>query len=464
MDLKNLHGVAVLQSPTSPHVVVQSARLDLPDFTMDFPRSAGSVPNGNGSVTFDGSVRNVSDRIDLLTLSVDGGFGWPADFQVAGDPVWYTSHVLPVAPGDSVQVAVRIRTDGVKRIGAGSFVAASANTGGYQNAHLQIFNGSPAILLVDDDNNETILGVPAETAFIHALNGLGYLYQDWDVYNGHGRFSPLARDMYGFDVVLWSAADAADPITPFDKIDLMAYLDAGGRLYLDSSQFLMHESGPDAFRQNYLGLDTWTNNTRCHTAHGVDGDPITTGMALPLFFESDNENRVDTTNPAPGACAILFSEHTPPHPNAIRYGTERFRTVFSSIRQAAFSEVAPAPNNNQTLVGRIVQWLTYAASDAAPMPSATERDGILGVYPNPATQPTEVAFTVPADAGDTRLVVIDAAGRLVRTVAEGPLPSGQHRLAWDGRDSAGRAAGPGVYFVQLRTGTGQSGRKLVLLN
>jgi flagellar hook assembly protein FlgD len=172
---------------------------------------------------------------------------------------------------------------------------------------------------------------------------------------------------------------------------------------------------------------------------------------------------VDTTNPTADAQAILFSEHTPPHPAAIRHGTDRFRSVFSTIRQAAFSETAPAPNNNQTLVGRIVQWLTFTDISATPVPTAAERDRILDVYPNPAARSPEVAFTIPSDAGDVRLVVIDAAGRVVRTLAAGQFPEGRHQRAWDGKDSVGRPAGSGVYFVQLRTRAGQSSRKLVIL-
>jgi hypothetical protein len=50
------------------------------------------------------------------------------------------------------------------------------------------------------------------------------------------------------------------------------------------------------------------------------------------------------------------------------------------------------------------------------------------------------------------LAVYDVIGHEVREVARGlRLEAGTQSLRWDGRDRDGRGAGPGLYFVRLRT-------------
>jgi endonuclease I len=82
--------------------------------------------------------------------------------------------------------------------------------------------------------------------------------------------------------------------------------------------------------------------------------------------------------------------------------------------------------------------------------------------PNPAARSATIRFALPA-AADVRLSVYDAAGRLVRVLAEGPFAPGEHEVSWDGRDAAGRPVASGVYFLRL-TGPGvAASRKLTLL-
>jgi probable HAF family extracellular repeat protein len=86
----------------------------------------------------------------------------------------------------------------------------------------------------------------------------------------------------------------------------------------------------------------------------------------------------------------------------------------------------------------------------------------LAASPNPARGGTSFAFTLGA-AGHARLGVYDASGRLVRTVQDGELAAGTHRLAWDGRDADGQAVRAGVYFMRLESAGESAGGKLVVL-
>ena len=68
--------------------------------------------------------------------------------------------------------------------------------------------------------------------------------------------------------------------------------------------------------------------------------------------------------------------------------------------------------------------------------------------PNPASRGTTLRFALPAGA-NVSLSVYDAAGRLVRTLADGAMPAGEHAATWDLRDANGRNVGAGLYFARL---------------
>ena len=82
--------------------------------------------------------------------------------------------------------------------------------------------------------------------------------------------------------------------------------------------------------------------------------------------------------------------------------------------------------------------------------------------PNPFSAGTVVSFELPSE-GRVAIRVYDVAGRLVRTIADGPFGAGRSEVVWDGRNSGGEAAACGVYFVRLEFGGRVRTRKTVLL-
>jgi|GEM_PF-5580730 len=81
--------------------------------------------------------------------------------------------------------------------------------------------------------------------------------------------------------------------------------------------------------------------------------------------------------------------------------------------------------------------------------------------PNPFSAGTAIGFTLAAPAV-VRLEIYDVGGRRVRTLLSGTMAAGDHQLAWDCRDEAGRRAGSGVYFVKLAAGVTREARAIVL--
>lgn len=83
--------------------------------------------------------------------------------------------------------------------------------------------------------------------------------------------------------------------------------------------------------------------------------------------------------------------------------------------------------------------------------------------PNPVAEQTMVKFDIPAPSL-VRAALYDVTGRLVRIVADEPLPAGQHQLAWDRRNSSGESVPSGIYFLRLDAGAHQSHQKIVVVS
>ena len=83
--------------------------------------------------------------------------------------------------------------------------------------------------------------------------------------------------------------------------------------------------------------------------------------------------------------------------------------------------------------------------------------------PNPFNPVTQIAFDVPSGGANVTLRIYDVSGRLVRTLADGYVPSGTRTLSWDGRDEAGHLVASGTYIYQLDAPSFSETRKMLLL-
>ncbi len=89
-------------------------------------------------------------------------------------------------------------------------------------------------------------------------------------------------------------------------------------------------------------------------------------------------------------------------------------------------------------------------ASTAEVSGATLALALAAPAPNPASGSVMLRITLPTtDRAD--LAIHDVSGRRVRTVLTGVHGPGEHAVRWDGRDDAGHALAPGLYFVRLET-------------
>lgn len=92
------------------------------------------------------------------------------------------------------------------------------------------------------------------------------------------------------------------------------------------------------------------------------------------------------------------------------------------------------------------------ARDAAATPVPDELPQAAAVlhqaYPNPFNPSTTIGFSL-ARAGQVRLEVFSAAGRLLRTLVQRQLGVGDHEVVWQGNDLTGAPVASGTYYYRL---------------
>jgi flagellar hook assembly protein FlgD len=83
------------------------------------------------------------------------------------------------------------------------------------------------------------------------------------------------------------------------------------------------------------------------------------------------------------------------------------------------------------------------------------------IEPNPSAGTCNVHVSVSGN-GRLNVDVVDATGRIIRHLLDGPHPAGDYSLTWDGRDDESRELPAGVYFTHVVTAKGTTTGRVVL--
>ncbi len=83
-------------------------------------------------------------------------------------------------------------------------------------------------------------------------------------------------------------------------------------------------------------------------------------------------------------------------------------------------------------------------------------------YPNPFNSSTTIRFDITQDS-QVALRIYDVMGREIKTLFEGALVRGAHRMIWNGRDNHGNSASSGIYLLRIQAGLFSQVREMTLL-
>lgn len=134
--------------------------------------------------------------------------------------------------------------------------------------------------------------------------------------------------------------------------------------------------------------------------------------------------------------------------------------------RAGFGEAFGSVPGAGTTMIRAGVWLgeTSPATAVEDAPPIFDGHTSLGRnYPNPFNPSTVIPFSIGQPEPRVRIRIYSSAGRLVRTLVDGPLPAGPQEVVWDGADARQRAVASGVYIYLLETANFHAQDKLVLI-
>jgi hypothetical protein len=162
-------------------------------------------------------------------------------------------------------------------------------------------------------------------------------------------------------------------------------------------------------------------------------------------------------------------------------GTSQTNTFFLNCRTGSFTDSAAVGRNlstahfyasgvessglemftrsNDTVFVYRFDAITGIPADDPPTPSSFT---LSQNYPNPFNASTEINFSL-ARTGDVRLTVYNLLGQEVKTLVDGRILAGEHRVTWDGTDNQGALCATGVYLYRLQIEDRSESRKMLLL-
>jgi hypothetical protein len=135
-----------------------------------------------------------------------------------------------------------------------------------------------ATLLVDNDDNAPNV----QSYYTAALTGAGLTFSTWDLSTDRDLPTNYVK---AFKNVVWFTGNSyPGPITPYEP-QLKAFLDGGGRLFMNGQDILDQAAGTTAFVHDYLHI-SWDgsesqNDKATGMVHGVATSPVT-GAAPPI--------------------------------------------------------------------------------------------------------------------------------------------------------------------------------------
>jgi len=144
-----------------------------------------------------------------------------------------------------------------------------------------------------------------------------------------------------------------------------------------------------------------------------------------------------------GVAALLIQAH--PAATAMQ--------IVDAMRSTASQASSPDNLLGWGIVDAVAASAALVAADGVATPVPFGRH--LELVPNPFNPSTSIRYALPEPAL-LRVEILDARGRLVRSLRAGLAPAGAGALAWDGRDARGHALPSGIYFCRL-SATPESG-------
>jgi hypothetical protein len=204
-------------------------------------------------------------------------------------------------------------------------------------------------------------------------------------------------------------------------------------------------------------------------------DPVTNELwASPLVVLGNTKDRLFKVNLATGDTTIVGQTGFGIQTNALTF--DNAGNLFGVTGSTSQNNNLISINKNTasgTLIGSIgyknITGLSYSdvltsVKDQKPIPVAFN---LMQNYPNPFNPSTTIEYSIP-EASNVKITVYNILGDQVNVISNSFKAPGNYNVVWNATDKNGNKVSSGVYFYELKIGTGSGNevsqmKKMILL-
>ena len=467
VNIDSLRVVAFIQDDND-RTVYQSTMFDLNQNYMATISTQDEYYFGSssGAANYTAYIKNIGQFPDTYNINLDfeGPTGWSQTFTtVNGTFNQGETDAVTINPGDSTEVQVAVNANSVNGYGH-TTVHFISNQGSFGNAEFRFTTFGLDVLVVADDD-----GANYET---YIENELQSMTADYGIIPGQYLIQN-ASSINTFNVLIWNTG-VTEPALSTDEIDLLkTFLDNGGSLYLSGVDIAYQLADPTSpyystesmnFFTNYLHSDYVLREHSATIALGIDGDPITDGLANTNLTGGTGANTINHSvghyvnqiNANGMYSANIFSLWLKPddHPGIRAFHGVSGKVVFTTF---GFETIALA-ERRELFAQRLVDWLETPVSveenQSGQIPESFE---LYQNYPNPFNPSTIIKYQV-SNTEYVSVKIYDIIGKEVTVLVNEVKEPGTYEISFDAKNLAS-----GIYFCKMIVGDFSSVKKMNLL-
>ncbi len=307
------------------------------------PADQAQQERPDATVTYPLHLRNLGYTPDTYTVT-SAGSTFDVQLKQADCTTNLGATVGPVAPGATVDLCVSVHIP-----------ASAANNGVDATTVTATSTGNPAVsasatvrttaaaadtLLVDGDGD-----IPdVQSYYATALTTAGVEFNTWDL---RADTNLPAAFLNSYTNVVWFTGNSyPDPIIPYEE-ELAAFLDGGGRLFMNGQDILDQEAGTTTFVHDYLHI-TWDgsetqNDKATATVTGVAGNPVSNGIAATALDHSVLGANFEDRLTLNGTALSAFIDDTG-QTDGLTYDSGVYKVVFLAFPFEAYGDAAAKAN------------------------------------------------------------------------------------------------------------------------
>ncbi len=245
-------------------------------------------------------------------------------------------------------------------------------------------------------------------------------------------------------------------LTVGQQQSLINVMNAGKGLYIENPDLGFAHGGTQLYQMlgaTYLGDG---NPYTTGNVQSVTGQPGTfvAGMNYNYMYQQVPDNYVDFIGSNGGT--ILFRSQDN-NGRVICYGGpyNTYRSIYSTFNLGALR------NGTYTKLQLVQKYMEYLLQIGI-TESSEKALSNLTLTPNPTSHDVRCNLTLTSSQ-HLKINIYDAAGRIIKTIADGILDSGNYNFVWDSKDNNGKRVGSGNYFFVIERENQTITRTLTIL-